>query len=174
MTADLPSEVQLGPLMHRLMDVARAGDPSLTAEALAGSTRQVQGLKSVGEFSGLSVVIDEPIAFGGTGSAPNPAEVALAALGASLEVTLRCYAAYLGVPIDSVGVDLSGAMDIRGFFQTDDGIPPGFVSVGAKVIVTSPAPKEDLDRLFETVRRCCPMLDLFRRPHDVALTFDRR
>src|ERR1700722_5797284 len=73
---------ELGKLMHRLMGIARKGDPALCAEPMSGVTRQVEGLRSEGRFGALSITIDEPTGFGGTGTAPNPAEVALAALGA--------------------------------------------------------------------------------------------
>ena len=161
--------VNLGELMRKFRDVALRGNPADCAEPMSGVTRQVQGLKSEGTFSGLKIVIDEPVIFGGTGSAPNPAEVALAALGASMEVTFRCYAEYLGVPVKSISVALSGALDSRGFFGTDPSIRCGFGPVEATVTVESSAPTEKLEQLLAHVNKCCPVLDVFRSPTTVNL-----
>ncbi|MBL8647250.1 MAG: OsmC family protein [Sphingosinicella sp.] len=152
----------LGALMHELMAVARSGDAARCHEPMAGTTRQVEGLRSEGRFGDLSIVIDEPVAFGGTGLAPNPAEVALAALGASIEVTLRCYAEYHGIPVDSISVDLAGALDNRGFFGADPTIRPGFPRIDVRINVGTAAPAADVARLIAEVERCCPVLDLFR------------
>jgi len=161
--------INLGELMRNLRNVALRGNPAECAEPMSGVTRQVAGLRSEGTFGGLNVVIDEPVVFGGTGSAPNPAEVALAALGASLEVTLRCYAEYLGVPVKSISVALSGALDSRGFFGTDPAIRSGFGPLEVVVSVESPAAPAEVEKLMTHVNRCCPVLDVFRSPQTVNL-----
>lgn len=164
--------VNLGELMRQFRNVALRGNPAECAEPMSGVTRQVQGLKSEGTFGGLKIVIDEPVVFGGTGSAPNPAEVALAALGASMEVTLRCYAEALGVPVKSISVALSGALDSRGFFGTDPAIRPGFGPITATVTVDSPAAPEQVRELIKHVNQCCPVLDVFRSPQSVDVRLD--
>jgi putative redox protein len=162
--------VNLGELMRQFRQVALRGNPAECAEPMSGVTRQVQGLKSEGVFGGLKIVIDEPEVFGGTGSAPNPAEVALAALGASMEVTLRCYAEAQGVPVKSISVALKGALDSRGFFGTDPSIRPGFGPISATVTVESSAPAEQIEALLKQVNQCCPVLDVFRSPQTVNVS----
>lgn len=161
--------VNLGELMRQFRSVALRGNPAECAEPMSGVTRQVMGLKSEGIFGGLKIVIDEPVVFGGTGSAPNPAEVALAALGASMEVTLRCYAEAQGIPVKSISVALSGALDSRGFFGTDPAIRPGFGPIEATVTVESSAAPERVQELMRLVNQCCPVLDVFRSPQTVKL-----
>lgn len=159
--------VNLGELMRRFRGVALRGNPAECAEPMSGVTRQVTGLRSEGTFGGLPIVIDEPVVFGGTGSAPNPAEVALAALGASMEVTLRCYAEAREIPVKSISVALSGALDSRGFFGTDPAIRPGFGPIEATVTVESSATPEQVRELLGLVNQCCPVLDVFRSPQTV-------
>lgn len=166
--------VKLSELMRDLRVVAQRGNPAECAEPMSGITRQVNGLKSEATFGGLQMVIDEPVVFGGTGSAPNPAEAALAALGASMEVTLRCWAEYLGIPVNSISVALSGALDSRGFFGTDPAVRSGFGAVDAKIMIDSPAPAADLERLLDRVQKCCPVLDLFRAPTPVTVHLKRQ
>jgi putative redox protein len=166
--------VNLGELMRNLRNVALRGNPAECAEPMSGVTRQVVGLRSEAAFGELKMVIDEPVVFGGTGSAPNPAEAALAALGASMEVTLRCWAEYLQIPVTSISVALSGALDSRGFFATDPAVRSGFGHISATIRVDSPASAEQLDQLLSRVQQCCPVLDLFRAPTPVTVTLARQ
>lgn len=166
--------VNLGELMRKLREVALRGNPAECAEPMRGVTRQVAGLRSEAVFGDLGMVIDEPVVFGGTGTAPNPAEAALAALGASMEVTLRCWAEYLRIPVESISVELSGALDSRGFFATDPSIRSGFGSLTAAISVDSPASAEQLEQLLARVQQCCPVLDLFRAPTPVTVTLGKR
>lgn len=164
----------LGGLMAQLRDVALRGDPGQCAEPMSGVTRQAPGLlRSESEFNGLRMTIDEPVNFGGTGSAPNPAEAALAALGASMEVTLRCWAEYLKIPVTSISVALSGALDTRGFFATDPSVRAGFGPISATIHVDSPASAEQLEQLIGRVQQCCPVLDTIRAPTAVTVSLVR-
>ena len=162
---------ELGELMARLTEVAKAGDPAQCQEPMAGVTRQVQGLRSEGRFGDLSITIDEPVSFGGTGTAPNPAEVLLAALGASLEVTLRCHADHLRIPVEHVSVQLSAALDNRAFFATSSDVRAGFAVINAQVRILSPWSDDQLEPLYNLVSRCCPVLDIIRGATPVALTY---
>ena len=164
---------RLGALMTKLAEIAREGDPAKTHEPMSGTTRQVEGLRSEAVFGGLDLVIDEPVEFGGTGSAPNPAEVLMAALGASIEVTLRCYAEWLGIDVGNISVDLAGALDNRGFFGTDDAVRAGFPRITAKVTVAGSNSQGQLDTLLAHVQRACPVLETLRNGTDVDVAITR-
>ncbi|WP_165779565.1 OsmC family protein [Mesorhizobium sanjuanii] len=118
------------------------------------------------------MTIDEPVSFGGTGTAPNPAEVMLAALGASIEVTVRCYADFLGVQVRSIGVELSAEMNSQGFFGTGAGIRSGFPAISAVVKIVSDEEPDAFSELLEIAERCCPVLDNVKRPTQVTLSLD--
>ena len=96
-------------------------------------------------FGKHSVVVDEPLIFGGTESAANPAEVALAGVAASISVTLQALAAMDDIPIDDVRIDIELQVD-------------------------SPAPSSVLSALLNRVERACPVLDAVRDPTPVRLT----
>jgi pyruvate dehydrogenase E2 component (dihydrolipoamide acetyltransferase) len=108
--------------------------------------------------------------FGGDGTAPNPAEVALAGLGASIQVTMLCYAAYLGIDARDIEVKLSGALDARGFFDLSSEVPVGFYEVTADVTYRGAASEAQVAELLDYVNRCCPVLAVFRQPTHVRLT----
>lgn len=148
---------------------ARAGNPDECREPIVGFTVQNGGMRAEGWFSRHVVVVDEPKVFGGEDSAANPAEVLLAALGASLSVTLRCHAALLGIAVGRIEVDLSGDLDIRGFFDADPAIRSGFQSLKLKVAIESDGDAAQLAKLLAAADRGCPVLDTCRGATPVTI-----
>ena len=92
----------LKPIMQTWIEAAGTGRDEHVKEPMAGRVVQVSGLLNAGRFGGHTVLVDEPTSFGGGGMAPNPAEVALAALGASISVTCQAYADHYGTPIEGI------------------------------------------------------------------------
>lgn len=107
--------------------------------------------------------VDEPAALGGTDTAANPVEYALAALGSCQVITYQFWAAKLGVPLESVKVTVDGDLDLHGFFGFSD-TRPGFTDVRITVELGGPATAERYAELKRQVDEHCPVLDLFRNP----------
>lgn len=147
------------------------------ASAPAGATivtfrvdsRQVAGLRSDVRIRGFEIGVDEPPTLGGLDTAPNPVELALAALATCQEITYRLHADHLGIPLDAVAVSLEGDIDLRGFFAVDEAVRPGFQAIRGTVTLESPAPPEELERLKAHVDAHCPVLDLLSNPTPLAL-----
>src|SRR5262249_41772027 len=64
------------------------------------------GFRTEVEVGGHQLVVDEPIAVGGTDSGPTPYEMLLAGLGACTAMTLRIYADRRKWPLERVLVNL--------------------------------------------------------------------
>ena len=131
------------------------------------------GFRSCVKIRDFTLTIDQPKGFGGTNTGPKPSEVLLAALAACQEITWRLYADALGVPLDSVAVELDGLQDLRGFLGVDEGTRAGFQHIAGTVIVESPAADTDIERLKQMVDLHCPVLDDLRAPVPVKLTWRR-
>jgi hypothetical protein len=84
--------------------------------------------------------VDEPPALGGSGSAPNPVEYALASLGSCQAITYRFWAENLGISFDKLTVTVEGDLDIRNFLGFDDSVRPGFSAVRVQIGITGQAP----------------------------------
>lgn len=106
--------------------------------------------------------IDEPAGLGGTDLGANPVEHLLAALGACQVITFQVWAGTLGIRLDSVDVQLSGHLDLRGFFGTAEGVRPGFDGIQVDVRITGPETRERYDALVAAVEEHCPVLDNLR------------
>jgi putative redox protein len=148
-------------------------EPGQATTTFAAQSSLRNGLNSSVAIRQFHVGVDEPPALGGEDKAPNPVEYVLAALGSCQEITYRLYADSLGIPLNSVSVELKGTIDLRGFFNVDEMVRPGYQKVEAEVVLDSPAPEQDLLRLKEIVDRHCPVLDILRNPTPVELSLRR-
>lgn len=101
--------------------------------------------------------------FGGKGVGPSTNVLGRASLGACIALGASIWAAKLGVPIEDLEVDVTTDFDARGFLGVAD-IPPGWRDVHYRVRVTSPAPREEVERLLEKVHEHSPIRDCLTRP----------
>lgn len=104
--------------------------------------------------------IDEPTSLGGDDTGANPVEHLLASLGACQVISYQVWAAKLGIAIDNVEVDITGDLDVRGFFGLDHDIRPGFNTIQVEARITGPEHRERYEELTDLVERHCPVLDI--------------
>ena len=103
--------------------------------------------------------IDEPPALGGENVGANPVEHLLAALAACQVITVKVWAAKLGVTVDDVDVELSGPIDLRGFLGVDAAVRPGLSEIEVTARISGPEPAGAYDELIRKVEEHCPVLD---------------
>ena len=105
---------------------------------------------------------------GGTNAGPSPGVLGRGALGSCLALGYAMYALRLGVPIESLEVEIEADYDSRGELGISPEVPPGYTQVRYTVTVTSPASEEDVLRVLDTADRYSPYRDVFARAHDVC------
>jgi uncharacterized OsmC-like protein len=144
--------------------IAIADNPAI-AVALFRVDGELVGTTEVDiRAGGHSFKVDEPTALAGGDVAPNPVQLALAALGSCQAITYRFWAAQLGIALDGLSIEVEGDLDLRGFFGVDKSVRAGF---GAVRIVGSPRGPETPERYRELARAVdehCPVYDLFANP----------
>lgn len=125
--------------------------------------------------SAHAFTIDEPAALGGDNLGANPVEHLLASLGSCQVITYRIWAAKLGVAIDTIEVDVTGELDIHGFFGLDDSVRPGFQSISVDVRLGGPETVEAYADLTRIVEEHCPVLDVLTAgvPVTASYRYDR-
>ena len=160
---------ELKKLITDAQDEFRA-HPDKAHTSFHSSSALQEGFRSIARLRDHSVTIDEPATLGGTDRGPNPVELVLAALGSCQEITYRAFATALGIPLDSVSVDLTGDIDFRGFFAVDPSVRPGYERVHGTVRLRSrDATPEQLTKLRDVVNAHCPVLDILANPVPVSL-----
>jgi uncharacterized OsmC-like protein len=91
--------------------------------------------------------------YGGTNAGPNPGVLGRAALGSCLAIGYAMWAARLGVPIDSLEIEIQADYDVRGELAVADEVRPGHAQIRYIVSVSSPASAEDVERWLDTADR---------------------
>ena len=160
------------PLETLIADTRKAvADDAANAQVVFAAEGTLVGVTEVDIRTGAHTFkVDEPAALGGSDIAANPVQYALASLGSCQAITYRFWAAQLGIQVDSLTVRVSGDLDLRGFFGTDDSVRPGFTAVRVEVAVTGPETPKRYAELATAVDEHCPVLDLFR--NQVPVTRD--
>ena len=148
---------------------AFGANPDTAKVTFQSSSRQTEGFRSEVSIRQHKLAADEPPALGGADSAPNPVELILAALGTCQEITYRAYATAMGIPLDSVSVQLTGDIDLRGFFAVDDSVRSGYQSIRGTVHLESTASEGELQKLRAAVDAHCPVLDMLTNKVPVSL-----
>jgi uncharacterized OsmC-like protein len=144
--------------------------PEKALASFRSSSALQDGFRSVASLREHLVTVDEPASLGGTDRGPNPVELVLAALGSCQEITYRAFATALGIPLDTVSVELTGDIDLRGFFAVDPAVRPGYQRVhGTVKLRASKATAEQLQKLTAVVNAHCPVLDILTNPVPVSL-----
>ncbi len=108
--------------------------------------------------SGHEIPVDEPQQFGGGGMAPDPAELLLMAVGASLSVTLTVHAAISGCAVDGVAVGMRGKLDPERFFEPSAAPGGGFYDLEIDLSLTTNEDEKDIEKLVDRAMMACPML----------------
>jgi uncharacterized OsmC-like protein len=110
---------------------------------------------------------------GGAGDVPCSGDLLLGALAACQEITIRMVAAAMGLELESLEVEASGEMDLRGTLGMDREIPVGLqrIRCETRVSVKDDGRPERAKRLLENAERYCVVLNTLRNGVPVESEF---
>jgi uncharacterized OsmC-like protein len=145
-------------------------DPARAVVKLRTEGRMGEGFRVDMRAGAFEFGVDEPVSIGGTGTAANPVQLALASLGSCQAITYRCWAEQLGLRLDAVTVKVEADFDTGGFFGFPGAGTPAPSNVRCSVTLEGPETQERYDELVAVVDEHCPLLDLFTRPLPVERT----
>ncbi len=104
---------------------------------------------------------------GGGGTTPGPGFLARAALGACLTQAYLCWAAYFGVPINRIGVEIQTEYDVTAALGLESDVTCGYTSIRMVVEIDSPASRAEIEHVVETTERRDFMYANFSEEHPV-------
>ncbi|MDA8313944.1 MAG: OsmC family protein [Actinomycetota bacterium] len=122
--------------------------------------RNEEGVRTVVTTrDGQSLVTDEPVGRGGTGSAPTPLETVVGALCGCSAVTFERAARELGLDYEGIDFDAGYRLDRRGLLGEAE-VRPYFDTVDVDARVRTTAPSELLAQVVEVTEHRCPVRNL--------------
>ncbi|QMV86016.1 OsmC family protein [Corynebacterium hindlerae] len=113
------------------------------------------------------VLVSEPPQLLGDDSAPNPTEVAQAALAACISVGIQAIATHRGVTLTKIAIDIESDIDISptwGVGDLSDDKRPGVSDVRVKVELEGNADRETLDKIHRDAITWSPVVNTYTRP----------
>jgi len=137
--------------------------PSRGHLSCATRARLVDGLRCEIEEGPWRFSADMPAKAGGDETAPTPGVLGRGALASCLTMGIALWAARLGVPLETLEVEVQADFDARGELGVGNGVPPGYSEVRYVVSIESPATREEVDQLLRMAERHSPYLDVFGR-----------
>ena len=137
--------------------------PALGRDTKTSTTPIRHGLTCDVQEGGWKFSVDMPAAVGGDSSAPSPGAYGRAALGSCLAIGYMMHAAKLGVPIQSLEVEVQCDFDDGVLLGVHDEVPPGYTEVRYTVTIESDAPEKDILRVIDEGDAHSPYLDVFAR-----------
>jgi uncharacterized OsmC-like protein len=149
-------------------------DPSTGKKTLRATTTCEGGFRNLTQIRTLDpVLVSEPCHLLGDDAAPNPSEMALAALGSCISVGLLANATAKGVTLTKLEVKMEGDIDISavwGVGDTPRDKVTGFTSVRCHITLAGDADEATLDAIRENAMFWSPVVNTFTRPVEVTST----
>lgn len=112
----------------------------------------------------FAIDIDEPAELGGANKFANPQEYLLAALNSCMMVGYVALCSLNGIRLDSLEIETTGEIDLRGFFGLSETVAPGYDSLDYTVRISGDATPEQFAEIHEAVRRTSPNFHNIARP----------
>lgn len=113
------------------------------------------------------VISDSPSDFAGYDLGPSSPELLTGALSSCLTHTFLIHASDLGVPLESLGAEVTSTIDARAGSKGNEHIPIHPHDFEYVVTLVSSAAPEAIAALHERVQTFCPILNLLRRAIEV-------
>lgn len=104
----------------------------------------------------FTIRVDEPLELGGTNRHANPQEFLLAALNACMTVGYVAACSLEGIEIESLRIETSGDIDLRGFLGLDPAVKPGYEALSYTVYLAAQATPAQLEKVHDFVCRTSP------------------
>lgn len=164
-----PEDDQVAPIDKTGLDkliAERRADPSLVKTTKCKTV-------AVGHFRHLNLirtfppyVVDEPPALLGDDTAPNPSEVALAALGSCIAVGIHANSVARGIVISKLEIELEGDLNVSCVWGTGNlaNKPVGFSEVRASITFEADRVREELEALVVHAVKWSPIANTFTQP----------
>ncbi|MDR9415667.1 MAG: OsmC family protein [Gracilimonas sp.] len=143
-------------------------DPKNAEATFTVHSKLEEGFHSEIKARDFEFISDEPENLGGADAGPNPVEYVLGALAACQEIVIKAHAGQLGIDLKSVKVDVTGDLDLHGFFALSDA-RPGFTNVRYQTLIeTEENDPVKLQKLKDLSLENCPVLDIIQNPVPVS------
>lgn len=162
---ELVTEAEVHPSLG--FEVTTRWDGQFRSETRVGPIRAGNGDLIVRDHV---IKADEPEEILGSNEAPNPQELLMAALNACMTVGYVAGASKRGITLSKLEIETKGTLDLRGFFQLADTVPPGYPTLQYVVRIAGDGTADQFEEIHAEVQATSPNYDNLAR----AIRMDAR
>ena len=155
---ELVAEAEVNPSLG--FEVKTRWDGQFRSESRVGPIRAGNGDLIVRDHV---IKADEPEEILGSNEAANPQELLMAALNACMTVGYVAGASKRGITLTKLEIETKGTLDLRGFFQLADTVPPGYPSLEYLVRIAGDGTPEQFEEIHAEVQATSPNYDNLAR-----------
>jgi uncharacterized OsmC-like protein len=129
----------------------------------------VQGWKLGGKglARNFTISIDEPPELLGRNKFANPQEYLMASMNACIMATYVAACAVNGITLESLEMETSGELDLRGFLAIDSSVKPGYDRIDFTVRIKGDGTQEQFEQIHRHVQKTSP--NYFNLANEVPL-----
>jgi uncharacterized OsmC-like protein len=122
------------------------------------SRSQIEGFSLAGQHVArpFTIDIDEPCELGGSNRYANPQEHLIAALNACMTVGYVAQCALRGIALESLEIETTGDIDLRGFLGLDPSVANGYETLSYTVRIKGDASPEQFGEVHAAVMSTSP------------------
>lgn len=132
----------------------------ITAEWLGGTQTKVsthnQKLGSVEIKKDFSFTIDEPKELLGNNDFPTPQDYLLGGMAGCMMVGFVVGASAKGIKLENVKLQITGALNLRGFLNVEKSAPIGFDEIQFSFNINGEGTQEQYDEIIKNVQQFSP------------------
>ncbi len=145
-----------------------------TSVAKAGASPMWGSVQIGAPGFGITTPVGVHRGVGGRHDLPVPGDILCAALVACVDTTIRILSNNLGVPLQSLEVEVQADIDLRGTLLVDPSVRVGFTTmrVGVKALPGPGVSPSQVEELVQTAERCCVVLQTLKNGVDVDFRVD--
>lgn len=121
--------------------------------------KQETGFKTECRAGGHLIVIDQPVAAGGSNAGPTPLDVQLMTLGACIAAIGRIIVLQRRLPVRGFNIFVDGELDTDRALGKSSDKPAGFSAIVARVKLDTDLPPSEQAKLLREIEGRCPVSD---------------
>lgn len=141
----------------------------MPSKVVTVAVNQSAGFRTDAEAGKHRVVIDQPVAAGGSDDGPTPLDYQLIALGGCIAAVARIIAMQRRWNLRGVRVEVQGTINTDGVLGKPSSDPVGFSAISAAVSFDTDLSRPEQEKLLEEIERRCPISDSLTRPTPVRV-----
>jgi uncharacterized OsmC-like protein len=142
------------------------GDDAVIPRTVTVKAEGRSGIRRI-RIRDFQIVSDSLPDLAGYDLGPGSPEILMGALGSCLTHTYLINAALLGIPLESLEVEVSAALDPRASLIGKE-YPIFADGISYVVRIASPVPRSETDKLRQAVELACPVLNFLQAPRAIS------